>query len=86
MASTSVHLPAAIVEKLDRLAAQQGTSRNRIILRACEALLAEQASDWPTGFFDPGLSEDDLTLLGEAGHEMESAIYASRRDRPVPPL
>lgn len=34
MASTSVHLPAPIVEQLDRVAAARGTSRNRVILQA----------------------------------------------------
>ena len=59
MTSTSVHLPAAIVEKLDRLAAQHGTSRNRIILLACEKLLAERRVEWPAAFFDSDLPADD---------------------------
>lgn len=86
MASTSVHLPAAIVEKLDRLAADRGTSRNRIILQACEELLAGQRGDWPPGFFDTHLSKRDQAILHEAGREMEAAIYAARRNRPVPQL
>lgn len=85
MASTSVHLPADIVEKLDRLAAEWGTSRNRVILQACEQLLAGERHHWPAGFFDP-VDPDRLALLQSAGREMEAAIYAARRDRPVPPL
>lgn len=86
MTSTSVHLPTAVVVQLDRLAASRGTSRNRIILEACEGLLAAQRGDWPEGFFDPNLSKDDLATLRSAGTEMETAIYAARQDRPVPPL
>lgn len=86
MASTSVHLPAAIVEQLDRLAAEQGTSRNRVILQACEELLAQRRGAWPPGFFDNDLGPDDLRELRAGGAELESAILQSRRDRPVPPL
>ena len=86
MASTSVHLPAAIVEQLDRVAAERGTSRNRVILQACEELLAEHQGDWPTGFFESVLGPLDLEELRAGGREMEGAILASRRDRAVPPL
>lgn len=86
MASTSVHLPAGIVEQLDRLAAERGTSRNRIILEACEGLIAQRRGDWPAGFFESELGPEDLDELRSAGTEMESAILQSRRARPVPPL
>lgn len=86
MASTSVHLPPAIVEQLDRLAAERGTSRNRVILQACEELLAEQRGDWPPGFFDSVLPPRDLAELRLGGEEMEAGIMAARLDRAVPPL
>ena len=86
MASTSVYLPTALVERLDRLAAERGTSRNRIILMACEELLAGERGEWPAGFFEPTVTEDDLAILQDAGQEMEAAIYSARRDRPVPAL
>jgi len=86
MASTSVHLPPAIVEQLDRLAAERGTSRNRVILEACEELLAQHRGDWPAGFFDSDLGPEDLQELRSGGTEMESAILQSRRERSVPPL
>ncbi|MBM4366415.1 MAG: ribbon-helix-helix protein, CopG family [Deltaproteobacteria bacterium] len=86
MASTSVHLPPALVEQLDRLAAERGTSRNRVILEACEELLAQHRGDWPAGFFDSDLGPQDLQELRSGGTEMESAILQSRRDRSVPPL
>ena len=86
MASTSVHLPPAIVEQLDRLAARVGTSRNRVILRACEALLAEDRGDWPAEFFHVALDAGDLEELRAGGQDMEAAILAARHDREVPPL
>lgn len=86
MASTSVHLPAAIVEQLDRVAAARGTSRNRVILQACEDLLAEHRGDWPTGFFESSLRPEELEELRAGGRELEGTILAARRDRQVPPL
>lgn len=86
MASTSVYLPAPMVEHLDRLAAERGTSRNRIVLEAIEALLAAERGTWPPGFFDSPRTAEDLAILQEAGRELEEAIYAARRDRPVPAL
>ena len=86
MASSSVHLPPAIVEQLDRLAAARRTSRNRLILEACEGLLAEQRGDWPPAYFHAELSPEDLRELQEGGEAMEADILVARRDRPVPPL
>ena len=86
MASTSVHLPPAMVEGLDRIAARQGTSRNRIIVQACANLLAAEPGEWPDGFFDAHLSRAELATLRSAARDLEHSIYANRRDRPVPPL
>ncbi|MCB9689389.1 MAG: ribbon-helix-helix protein, CopG family [Alphaproteobacteria bacterium] len=86
MRSTSVHLPASVVEGLDRLAAERGLSRNRLIVLACERLLDADRGDWPADMFDAALEPDDLRLLREAGVEMEDAILAARRDRASPVL
>lgn len=86
MASTSVHLPPEIVEALDRVAAERGTSRNRVILQACEQLLAEHRGDWPEGFFASELGPQDLEALRTGGRELEAEIRALRRERPVAPL
>ena len=86
MASTSVHLPDTLVERLDQLAAERGVSRNRVIVQACEKLLSERETDWPRGFFEAPLPKDDLALLRSAGQELEQAVYAARRERPVPLL
>jgi predicted transcriptional regulator len=86
MASTSVHLPATVVEQLDRLAASRHTSRNRIILQACEELLAQHRAGWPAGYLERVIDDDDLRELQAGGEEMERAILAARRGRPVPAL
>jgi hypothetical protein len=84
LASTSIHLPDQLLQRLDRLATERRTSRNRLIVEACEALVAAGRGDWPAGFFDP-VDPDDLALLREAGVDMEAAIYAARRDRAAVP-
>lgn len=83
MASTSVHLPEALVLALDELAARRGTSRNRVIAEACEDLVARDRGAWPDGFFD--LDDDELAVVREAGREMEAAILSSRRERSTSP-
>jgi hypothetical protein len=86
MASTSAYLPPSVVEGLDRIAAERGVSRNRVILEACERYLEEHGGEWPAGFFHADLSAEDLAELRAGGRELEDAIYAARRDRPVPSL
>lgn len=49
--------------------------------------IVPKLTDWPPGFLDESLSAADQAVLQEAGHEMEDAIYRSRRDRQgAPPL
>lgn len=86
MASTSVHLPPELVQQLDRLASERGTSRNRIILQACEDLVAQHRGHWPAGFFESSLSADELDEIRTGGLNMEHEIVAARRNRAVPPL
>lgn len=63
---------------------ERRTSRNRLIVEACEALVDAGRGDWPAGFFDL-VDPDDVALLRDAGADMEAAIYAARRDRAVVP-
>lgn len=86
MASTSVHLPPALVMRLDRLAAERGTSRNRVIVAACEQMLDAARGEWPEGYFSPPARREDLKELRAGGREMEEAIVAARRQRAVPQL
>jgi hypothetical protein len=47
---TSVHIPRALLDEVDRRARHLGVSRNRFIVRTLEKELAELS--WPSGFFD----------------------------------
>lgn len=85
MASTSVHLPPALVDAIDEIAARRGTSRNRVIVQACEALVAAEPGAWPPGFFETELTPEEQAMLQTAGEEMEATTPASRRDKSTPP-
>jgi len=81
MPSTTVHLPDALLAKIDQIVNENGISRNRFIIKACEEALKESAGRWPEGFFDPDLSAGNLKLLREGVAEMEDAIMQMRRNR-----
>ena len=67
---------------MDRLAARERVSRNRLILRACEEYLERQGGTWPAGFFEPASEDpDDIEELRAATEELEVAIQAGRRNR-----
>lgn len=87
MASTSVHIEAALLARLDQLAAEQRTSRNRLIVKACERLLEEDLGEWPPGFFSNAhLSDEELRELRDDAPEMLRAIDTARRSRATSPL
>ena len=48
---TTVHIPDELLAALDRRAAELGTSRNRLIVRAVEESL-QRRSSWPPSFLD----------------------------------
>ena len=52
MPSTTVHIPDALLAKIDRIVKEQSISRNRFIIQACEEALKNSAGQWPQGFFD----------------------------------
>lgn len=49
--ATSIHLPAPLLQELDRRAQALHISRNRLIVRAIERELAQEL-DWSEGFFE----------------------------------
>ena len=63
MPSTTVHLPDALLSKIDQIVNEIGISRNRFIIKACEEALKNSAGRWPEGFFEPDLSTANLRLL-----------------------
>jgi len=65
--------------KFDRVVSEKKISRNRFIIEACEKALENNAGEWPKGFFNHQMGDEELRLLTEAGLEMESAIFCSRK-------
>jgi hypothetical protein len=56
------------------------------VIQACEQAVAGDAGQWPDGFFELGLSADDLELLDQAVTEMEEAVKRNRANRGAPLL
>lgn len=87
MASTSVHLPDELVERLDKLAQESGRSRNRVIVEACEAYLTRARREWPDDFFThPRLTPSDERTLQSSLAEWLETIQSSRRNRSAEPF
>ena len=86
MPSTSVHFPAPLLEDLDQLAAETGTSRNRLIVEACRETLQKRLA-WPKRFFDDDrFSEEDLLLLQTTASDFEAGLLTARRTRDHSPF
>ena len=86
MATTSVHFPKGLLEQLDRLAAERGVSRNRLIVESCQRT-ARSRSQWPDRFFaNDHLTAEELAELREHANGFARAISAARRSRKKPPL
>jgi metal-responsive CopG/Arc/MetJ family transcriptional regulator len=87
MPTTTVHLPAELLEALDAVAARRRQSRNRLFLEACQRLVEEDRGAWPEGFFDRRhLSAADRRELEAATEELVKTIGSRRRNRRRPPL
>ena len=85
MPSTSVHLPDALVERLDKLAKESGRSRNRLIIEACEAYVAAAREEWPVGFFSRLAPSDERALRSSLEDWLE-ALDSTRHNRAVEPF
>ena len=86
MANTSVHFPEGMLDELDRVAAERGVSRNRIIVESCrETLLARR--QWPEGFFsNDHLTPADRAELERSAEDFTKVIRDGRRSRSGPPF
>lgn len=83
--NTSVHFPVAVLAGLDRVAADRGISRNRLIVESCRRAI-EQTRPPDEFFTHDHLSAADLRLLREGLREFDEAIESSRRSRARPPF
>lgn len=81
--ATTVHIRADLLERLDRRAREQGTSRNRLIVQAVEESLRSQ-TEWPPGFFERLKARDPEDVA--AVDEMLDHIRKSRRSKGPPKL
>jgi hypothetical protein len=75
---TSVHLPKALLEALDRKAKALKISRNRLVQRAVEREL-RSGGDWSPQFFDR-LGEKDPVLEQDVD-ELLRVIKKARRSK-----
>jgi hypothetical protein len=80
---TSVHIPKALLDALDRRAKALRLSRNRLIVRALEREVGE-GHDWSSGFFDR-LSPVEPDVAS-AADELLQDIPSSRRSKARPKL
>ena len=88
-----VRFPAAVLAGLDRMAAEKGIDRNRLIVESCRRTVGETRppdvgeTRPPDEFFtDDHLNAADLQLLRRSHGEMDRAIKSSRRSRTRPPF
>jgi predicted transcriptional regulator len=80
---TTVHIPADLLEALDRRAKALGLSRNRLIVRAVEQMI-RQRTGWAPEFLERLRAADEET--GDAVDDLLEHVKNSRRSRPAPEL
>ena len=86
MANTSIHLPESLLEELDRLAAERGMSRNRLIVELCRRVV-EERSCWPEGLFSNNhLTEQDLKQLRQGERAFQEVSEVGRKSRASTPV
>ncbi len=87
MPSTSVYLPDDLLDALDRLAADEGVPRNRLIVDALREALARKRRRWQSGYFSgEHLSPEDVEELRSGAVEFDRSLREGRRSRRRPPF
>jgi predicted transcriptional regulator len=82
--ATTIHLPAELLEQVDRRASELGVSRNRYIREAVEAALDAERR-WSPNFLDSLRDAAEDRDLQTATEEMMRRIRSGRRSRNRPP-
>jgi predicted transcriptional regulator len=77
---TTVHIPPALLQSIDRRAKALGMSRNRLIIRALEQAVTERA-EWAPEFLERLRDVDDDTV--EAVDDLLEAVKQARRSKPA---
>jgi metal-responsive CopG/Arc/MetJ family transcriptional regulator len=75
---TTVHIPAALLQSVDRRAKVLGLSRNRLIIRALERVISER-SGWAPEFFEKLRSVDQEAK--SAVDELLADVKQARRSK-----
>jgi hypothetical protein len=85
--STSVHLPAELLTRLDRVAKRRGISRNRLITEACRSIADAGRTEWPADFFPTErLRAKELELLRSTFEDWLGGIAGSRKSKKASPF
>lgn len=82
---TTVHLPDALLEGIDRCARDLGLSRNRYIVQALTQSL-ERRTGWSVQFVETMTAASDDTEAGELAAEMLEEILRARARKPAAEL
>lgn len=87
MATTSLHLPADLLAKLDQLASDRGISRNRLIVESCRRMLDSHRSQWPPGYLEGAhLDDEDRRVMAECAADFLDVIRQHRSSRSEAPF
>ena len=87
MATTSIHIPDELLDKLDRLAADRGISRNRLIVDSCRETVERHRDRWPPGYVEGAhLDAEDRRVLADGAREFAEAIERARASRQEAPF
>ena len=86
MPNTSVHLPQSLLASLNRIAAERGVSRNRLIVESCRRAVEERTCWPPELFSNEHLSEIELQSLRQGEQDFLAVVDGARRSRPRPPF
>lgn len=86
MGNTSVHFPQGMLDELDRLAAERGVSRNRVIVDSCRQALGTRR-EWPDGFFaNEHRTAGELREMQKGAAGFARTLAVGRRNRRTPPF
>ena len=77
---TTVHIPPALLKSVDRRAKALGISRNRLIVRALERAVIEQAA-WAPEFLERLRNVDEDTV--DAVDDLLENVKQARRSKPA---
>ena len=84
MPNTSVHLPQSLLASLNRIAAERGVSRNRLIVESCRRAVEERTCWPPELFSNEHLSEIELQSLRQGEQDFLAVVDGARKSRPRP--